>query len=127
MRKVDAGLIFTNLVDFDMQFGHRNDVAGYARAIMEFDARLPEIERAMTADDLLMITADHGCDPAFPGTDHTRERVPLLVAGSPVRPGSLGVLEGGFGCVGRLAVSWLVGAQAASAIPGDDLAGRLLA
>lgn len=72
------GLSFTNLVDFDALFGHRRDVKGYANAIEEFDARMPEIIAAMQDDDLLLITADHGNDPTFPGTDHTREYVPLL-------------------------------------------------
>lgn len=73
------GLSFTNLVDFDAMYGHRRDVDGYARAIEDFDARIPELIDAMACDDLLMITADHGNDPTFPGTDHTREYVPLLV------------------------------------------------
>ncbi|WP_086443727.1 phosphopentomutase [Candidatus Enterococcus lemimoniae] len=73
------GLSFTNLVDFDALYGHRRDVVGYAHAIEAFDLRLPEIIDAMEDDDLLMITADHGNDPTFPGTDHTREYVPLLV------------------------------------------------
>lgn len=73
-----TGMSFTNLVDFDALFGHRRDVTGYGQAIDEFDARLPEIYAAMAEDDLLLITADHGNDPTFPGTDHTREYVPLL-------------------------------------------------
>jgi phosphopentomutase len=81
------GLIFTNLVDFDMLYGHRNDVVGYARALEEFDRRLPEIQRAMRDDDLLMISADHGCDPADVSTDHTREYVPVLAWGRRVRAG----------------------------------------
>lgn len=79
MNKEFSGLSFTNLVDFDALFGHRRDVVGYGRAIEEFDARLPEILDALEEDDLLMITADHGNDPTFAGTDHTREYVPLLV------------------------------------------------
>src|SRR5699024_9516883 len=79
MKKDFHGLSFTNLVDFDAKFGHRRDVEGYANAIEEFDARLPEIYKAMKEGDLLIITADHGNDPTFPGTDHTREYVPLLV------------------------------------------------
>jgi phosphopentomutase len=86
------GLIFTNLVDFDMLYGHRNDVEGYARALEEFDARLPEIQRAMRDDDLLMISADHGCDPGDVSTDHTREYVPVLAWGRRARAGvSLGI------------------------------------
>ncbi|MDT2841803.1 phosphopentomutase [Vagococcus lutrae] len=72
------GLSFTNLVDFDALFGHRRDIKGYAQALEEFDARLPEIMEALKEDDLLLITADHGNDPSFEGTDHTREYVPLL-------------------------------------------------
>lgn len=79
MKQDFNGLSFTNLVDFDALYGHRRDVVGYAHAIEDFDLRIPEILDAMTDDDLLMITADHGNDPTFPGTDHTREYVPLLV------------------------------------------------
>jgi len=81
------GLIFTNLVDFDMLYGHRNDVEGYARSLEEFDLRLPEIQHAMREDDLLMISADHGCDPGDVSTDHTREYVPVLCWGRRVRAG----------------------------------------
>lgn len=81
------GLIFTNLVDFDMLYGHRNDVEGYARALEEFDARLPEIQKAMRDDDLLIISADHGCDPGDISTDHTREYVPVLAWGRQARRG----------------------------------------
>ncbi|HEY2961461.1 MAG TPA: phosphopentomutase [Pyrinomonadaceae bacterium] len=81
------GLIFSNLVDFDMLYGHRRDTEGYAKALEHFDARLPEIEAAMREDDLMMITADHGNDPTFPGSDHTREYAPLLVFGKTARPG----------------------------------------
>ena len=73
-----SGLIFTNLVDFDMHFGHRRDIPGYANALMEFDARLPEITEVLRTDDLLILTADHGNDPSAPGTDHTREYIPIL-------------------------------------------------
>lgn len=73
-----SGLIFTNLVDFDMHFGHRRDIPGYANALMEFDARLPEITEVLRPDDLLILTADHGNDPSAPGTDHTREYIPIL-------------------------------------------------
>ena len=80
-------LIFTNLVDFDMLYGHRNDPEGYARALMDFDAALPRIIFAMRETDLLMITADHGCDPTTPSTDHSREYVPLLVYGKRIAHG----------------------------------------
>ena len=73
------GLCFTNLVDTDMQYGHRNDAPGFAGALEYFDRKLPEIQSLMTDEDLLIVTADHGCDPCFPGTDHTREHIPLLV------------------------------------------------
>lgn len=87
-----GAFIFTNLVDTDMLYGHRRDVEGYARALEYFDARLPELVEAMGAEDILMITADHGCDPTYAGTDHTREYIPLLVLGQPVKPGvDLGV------------------------------------
>lgn len=75
------GLLFANLVDTDMLYGHRNDVPGFARALEAFDRRLPEILKLLGDDGMLIITADHGCDPAYPTTDHTRERVPLLVWG----------------------------------------------
>lgn len=81
------GLIFSNLVDFDMLYGHRRDTEGYARALEHFDASLPQIEAAMRDGDLMVITADHGNDPTFPGTDHTREYAPLLVYGKTARPG----------------------------------------
>ncbi|MCW5961953.1 MAG: phosphopentomutase [Pyrinomonadaceae bacterium] len=83
----NRGLIFSNLVDFDMLYGHRRDVEGYAKALEDFDARLPEIYQAMGTDDLFIITADHGNDPTFPGTDHTREYAPLLVYGKSAKNG----------------------------------------
>ncbi|MCY9545606.1 phosphopentomutase [Lysinibacillus xylanilyticus] len=79
VRRDFHGISFLNLVDFDANFGHRRDPIGYGNALQEFDARLPEITEAMTEDDLLIITADHGNDPTFPGTDHTREYVPLII------------------------------------------------
>ncbi|HEX7723117.1 MAG TPA: phosphopentomutase [Pyrinomonadaceae bacterium] len=81
------GLIFSNLVDFDMLYGHRRDTEGYARALEHFDSRWPEIEAAMRDGDLLMITADHGNDPTYPGTDHTREYAPLIVYGKKAQAG----------------------------------------
>jgi phosphopentomutase len=77
-RLADGGLLFANFVDFDSQYGHRRDVAGYAAALECFDARLPELLAVLRPDDLLLITADHGCDPTWSGTDHTRECVPIL-------------------------------------------------
>jgi phosphopentomutase len=88
------GMIFSNLVDFDMLYGHRRDTEGYARALEHFDARWPEIESAMNDGDLLMITADHGNDPTYPGTDHTREYAPLIVYGKKAKTGvDLGTRE----------------------------------
>jgi phosphopentomutase len=83
----NPGLIFANLVDFDSLYGHRNDPQGYAAALAAFDRRVPEIMAKMQDDEVLIITADHGNDPTTPGTDHSRERVPILVTGQPVRPG----------------------------------------
>lgn len=94
MEEKFEGLIFTNLVDFDMLYGHRNNVEGYAKALQEFDARLPELITALNEEDVLVITADHGCDPTTESTDHSREYVPLLVYGRKVRPGvNLGTRE----------------------------------
>lgn len=92
LKKDFEGLLFTNLVDTDMIYGHRNDVKGYAEAVMYFDSKLPEIKSAMKDDDILIITADHGCDPTTPSTDHSREFVPLLVYGKSIKEGvNLGV------------------------------------
>jgi len=86
----DNTIVFTNFVDFDSHFGHRRDVAGYARSLEYFDSRLPELMALLSNDDLLLLTADHGCDPTWPGTDHTRERVPVLAYGAGLKAGSLG-------------------------------------
>lgn len=92
MHDSPSGLIFVNLVDFDQQYGHRNDIQGYGAALEEFDAWIPGFEAALAPGDLAIFTADHGCDPCVPGTDHTREYVPLLVSGLRVRPNvNLGV------------------------------------
>ena len=85
MKTDKTGFIFTNLVDFDMKFGHRNDVKGYANALMEFDKRLPELIDTLGEEDVIIITADHGCDPTTEGTDHSREYVPLLVYGKNIK------------------------------------------
>lgn len=87
----DGDLVFTNFVDFDMLYGHRRDVPGYAAALEAFDRRLPEALAKLQPDDLMILTADHGCDPTYPGTDHTRERVPVLCAGSDLPHASLGI------------------------------------
>jgi len=85
MNQYDEGIIFTNLVDFDMKWGHRNDPEGYGKGLEEFDSKLPEIIKAMTSEDILFITADHGCDPTTKGTDHTREYVPLMIYGKCIK------------------------------------------
>src|SRR5207302_6391650 len=87
MKDTERGLIFVNLVDFDQQFGHRNDIEGYGAALEQFDAWMPQFESALGPDDLAIFTADHGCDPTTPSTDHSREYVPLLVSGAKVRAG----------------------------------------
>ncbi len=88
--EINSGLIFTNLVDFDTKYGHRNDVTGCARALEEIDRWIPEALARLKREDLLIFAADHGNDPTGPGTDHTREYVPLIAAGPSVRPVSLG-------------------------------------
>jgi phosphopentomutase len=115
--RVESGLIFANLVDFDAKYGHRRDPEGMAQNIERFDDRLPELLDALTAEDLMVITADHGNDPTFEGTDHTRERVPLLVVGS--EPLDLGVREG-FSDVGASVSAWL-GVEKGG-LPGRSLA-----
>ncbi|WP_426341597.1 phosphopentomutase [Pseudoduganella sp. S-14] len=89
----DKSLTFVNFVDFDMHFGHRRDVAGYSNALHELDARLPEFISRLKDGDLCVITADHGCDPTAPGSDHTREHIPVLFFGPGVKPQSLGISE----------------------------------
>ena len=89
----DRSIVFTNFVDFDMLYGHRRDVPGYATALEYFDARLPELLAIMQPDDVLVICADHGCDPTWEGSDHTREHIPVLVYGEQVKPGPLGKRE----------------------------------
>ncbi len=92
MREMDRGMIFVNLVDFDQQYGHRNNVEGYGAALEEFDAWVPALQSELREGDLAIFTADHGCDPTTPSTDHSREYVPLLVSGPKVRAGiDLGV------------------------------------
>ncbi len=114
--RVESGLIFANLVDFDARYGHRRDPEGMAENIARFDERLPELLGSLTSEDLMIITADHGNDPTFEGTDHTRERVPLLVIGNG-EPHHLGVREG-FSDVGASVAAWL-GADK-GALPGRD-------
>lgn len=89
----DRSIVFTNFVDFDMLYGHRRDVEGYAAALEYFDGRLPELMAKMREDDLLILCADHGCDPTWQGSDHTREHIPVLAYGAGIRPGSLGLRD----------------------------------
>ncbi len=112
----DNTLIFTNFVDFDSQFGHRRDVAGYAHAIEEFDKRLPELESLMHKDDLALITADHGCDPTFPGSDHTREHVPVLFFGKKIPTRNIGKCET-FADMGQTIAHYLSCEQLANGSP----------
>ena len=89
----DKSLTFVNFVDFDMMFGHRRDVAGYANALHEIDARLPEFMSKLKEGDLVVITADHGCDPSWPGSDHTREHIPMIFFGPGIAPRALPIAE----------------------------------
>ncbi|MBJ6988323.1 MULTISPECIES: phosphopentomutase [unclassified Devosia] len=102
----DRALIMTNFVDFDSEYGHRRDVAGYAGALELFDSLLPEIISRMRQDDLLVITADHGNDPTWPGTDHTREQVPILVFSPILPPGEIGI-RSSFADIGETIAAWL--------------------
>ncbi|CAN5718836.1 phosphopentomutase [soil metagenome] len=113
--EVESGLIFANLVDFDAKYGHRRDPEGMAENIKRFDDRLAELLDAVTENDLLIITADHGNDPTFRGTDHTRERVPLLVVGDSSR--ALGI-RSGFSDLGATVASWL--GVGLGGLPGED-------
>ena len=116
-RGSDADFIFTNLVDFDSKYGHRNDAPGYARALETFDGELAGLLDALRPDDLLFITADHGCDPTDISTDHTREYVPLLIAGPRIaRLRSLGT-RSTFADLGATICDYL-------GIPQDDLPGK---
>ena len=110
IREGRGDFIFTNLVDFDMLYGHRNDVDGYASAIEAFDKALPELISAMGENDIMMITADHGCDPCYPGTDHTREYIPLVAVGKHVKPTSLGTRET-FADIGATVLDYLTGEE----------------
>jgi len=101
-----SGLLLANLVDFDQLYGHRNDAAGFYRALREFDEVLPALVSSLKKDDFLFITADHGNDPTTPSTDHSRECVPLLVAGSRVRPGDIGRRDT-FSDLGATVAEWL--------------------
>ncbi|MGN0655022.1 MAG: phosphopentomutase [Oscillospiraceae bacterium] len=116
------GLCFVNLVDFDMSYGHRNDVAGYTNALNEFDLWLGGFVEKMRDDDILIITADHGCDPSTSGTDHTREYTPMLVYGNAVKPKNLGTRES-FADIGAFVCS-VLGVKAE--VNGKDFSGDIL-
>ncbi len=105
----EYGLVIANLVDFDTRYGHRNDAEGYGHALVELDAWLGGFTAALGCDEACVITADHGCDPTLAGTDHTREYVPLIVAGPQIEPGYLGTIAG-FGFVGHT-LCQLLGAE----------------
>ncbi|HVD44222.1 MAG TPA: phosphopentomutase [Rubrobacter sp.] len=115
--RVESGLIFANLVDFDAKYGHRRDPEGMAENVRRFDDRLPELIHALSKDDLMIITADHGNDPTFKGTDHTRERVPLLVVCNG-ESRDLGVREG-FSDVGASVTAWL--GVGRNELPGESM------
>lgn len=123
MDKLDAimqrdfnGLCFVNLVDFDMVYGHRNDIAGYARAMTEFDQRLGKVLELMKKDDILIITADHGCDPSTPSTDHSREYTPMLIYGNKIKSGvNLGTRKT-FADIGATVLDWF-------SLPQDKISG----
>lgn len=126
LKRDEPGLIFTNLVDFDMVYGHRNNVAGYASALEAFDARLPEVMSLLRDDDILFITADHGCDPTTVSTDHSREYVPILAYGPKLKKGiDLGT-RGSFADLGATVTEYLGveslthGQSFYSSIRGDD-------
>lgn len=102
----DGAFIFTNFVDFDMLYGHRRDVTGYAAALEHFDRRLPELTGSLQDGDLLILTADHGCDPTFPGSDHTREFVPFLAFGPGISPTDMGHRKT-FADIGETGAKWL--------------------
>ena len=99
MQRDFHGLCFTNLVDFDMKYGHRNDIDGYGKALSYFDSRLPEMLSLLKEEDVLMITADHGCDPSTPSTDHSREYIPWVITGAKIAAKNLGTKDG-FGYIG---------------------------
>lgn len=108
LEKISSGLIFTNLVEFDSTWGHRRDVPGYAKGLENFDIRLGELLEKLNDNDRLLITADHGCDPAFKGTDHTREYVPLIAFGGGIKAGENFGTRDSFAFCGKLAEEWLL-------------------
>lgn len=123
MKSDSEGLIFTNLVDFDMLYGHRNDVEGYAKALIEFDNRLQDIINAMKEEDILIITADHGCDPTTPSTDHSREYIPVLVYGNEINRGADIGVRNSFSDIGKTVLDIL---EIENYLPGESFKGEIL-
>lgn len=123
MDSVESGLIFTNLVDFDMLFGHRNDPEGYGRAIEDFDKRLPEILSKLKEDDILILTADHGCDPTTSSTDHSREYIPIVVYGKKVKGGEDIGIRKTFADMGKSILSYL---EIENDLVGEDFTENIL-
>ena len=121
LRDRRAPLIFTNLVDFDSSFGHRNDPEGYGAALVDFDSRLDELLDALPDDGLMLITADHGNDPTWPGTDHTREAVPVIATGNRVRAQALGDRD----CFGDVAATILDNFGVGAPVEGDSFLASL--
>ena len=118
------GLCFVNLVDFDMVYGHRNDVGGYARALSAFDAWLGEFLPKLKEDDMLIITADHGCDPATPSTDHSREYTPMIAYGDKLKNGvNLGTRDT-FADIGATVLAWF--GEATDEVYGNSFLGEIL-
>jgi phosphopentomutase len=121
LRGLDDGLVFTNLVETDMVYGHRNDPAGFHRSLQEFDAALPALLAALRDDDLLVLCSDHGCDPTTPSTDHSREHA-LLVAHRAGASGPVRRHDGWFSDVGATCYRHLTGRAPGSDLPGDPFA-----
>ena len=118
-----TGLCFVNLVDFDMLYGHRNDVDGYAAALTYFDERLPELLGLLKEEDILMITADHGCDPSTSSTDHSREYVPLIMAGPHIKAGTNLGTRKSFADIGRTVLDYF---GLKNGIAGESFLGEIL-
>ena len=123
LRELDDGLIFTNLVETDMLWGHRNDPENFHRCLQDFDRRLPDILDALRPDDLLILTSDHGCDPTTPSTDHSREHALLLAYVAGKNAGGR-IHEGEFAVVGATVNAWLGGKSATRGVPGQQIVER---
>jgi phosphopentomutase len=123
LRELDDGLIFTNLVETDMLWGHRNDPENFHRCLQDFDRRLPDILDALRPDDLLILTSDHGCDPTTPSTDHSREHALLLAYVAGKNAGGR-IHEGEFADVGATVNAWLGGKSATRGVPGQQIVER---